>query len=61
MKDATPEELNTRICAHMVRREKLRDMALWIERRIEYRNRRIRELSLERTEALNFKLPLDAA
>lgn len=61
MREETPEELDVKICSHMARRDKLRDMIFWLEKRIEYRTRRIQALSKQRTEALNFKLPLDAA
>lgn len=59
MSDPSPAELDAKICAHMARREKLKEMLAWLERRIDYRTRRIRELSVQRTESLNFKLPLD--
>lgn len=50
--------LDNQIRKHQQRRDKLVSMIRWLERRIDYRNRRIRELSALRTEALNFTLPL---
>lgn len=50
--------LDNQIFYHQKRRDKLVEMTRWLERRIEYRNRRIREISAQRTIALNFSLPL---
>lgn len=52
------DKLVRQIYKQMHIRDKLVERIRWIEKKVEYRTRRIRELSAKRTEALNFTLPL---
>lgn len=56
--DAQANRLLVEINRQIVARDMIRDRIQQLERKIAWRERRIRELSLKRTEALNFTLPL---
>lgn len=51
-------KLDNQIGKHLHIKRKLEKRIEWINRKIEYRNQCIRELSAKRTESLNFTLPL---
>lgn len=55
--DPEANKLIIKIGRHMVARDMIRRRIQELERHVEYRNRKIRELSKQRSEVLNFKLP----
>lgn len=52
------DRLDVQIGKHIAERDKLVEAIRELEKRVEWQNRRIRELSAQRTIALNFQLPL---
>lgn len=52
------DRLDVQIGKHIAERGKLVEAIRELEKRVEWQNRRIRELSAQRTIALNFQLPL---
>lgn len=52
-------KLDVQIGQHIAERDKLIEQIRELEKKVDYRNRCIRELSAKRTVALNFTLPLN--
>jgi len=57
--ELTTEQLDEKIGKHLKRRKRLERMMEQIVKRVDYRDRQIRELSAKRTITLNMKLPFD--
>lgn len=51
-------DLEYKIRKQIMVRDRIIERMQWLETKVEYRNRRIRELSAQRTDVLNFKLPI---
>lgn len=56
--DPAATRLAVKIGRQMVARDMIYKRIQELERKIQYRNQKIRELSKQRSEVLNFKLPL---
>lgn len=56
--DAEAHRLLLQINRQMIAREKIYERIEQLQRKIVYRTKRIRQLSLQRGEVLNLKLPL---
>jgi hypothetical protein len=55
----TPQQLDGKINRTLAAIQRLDQRIEWLLKKIEYRRRRIRELSKLRSEELNMKLPIE--
>lgn len=56
--DAKANRLLVKINQQIVAKELINERIRWLQKKLDYRDNKIRKLAKERTETLNFELPL---